>query len=140
MVNAVKLGAAVTGMSLALAAMPFSAGAVTEAQFPPRTVQDLIAICSPAKDDPMMTGSINYCHGYAEGAVIVEMAHARQPHGRKLFCLPDPPPPSGTELGNFIAWANEDPSRLQQPAIDGMFMYLAQKYPCGAQASRAGRR
>jgi Ssp1 endopeptidase immunity protein Rap1a len=140
MATCVRLGATAAGLTLALGAIPLAKAALTEAQFPPKTVQDLIAICSPARDDPMMTASINYCHGYAEGAVIVEMAHARQPHGRKLFCLPDPPPSSGTELGNFISWANEDPSRLQQPAVDGMFLYLAQKYPCSGLDSRTGRR
>lgn len=105
--------------------------ALTEAQFPPRTVRDLIAICGPASDDPMRTAALNYCHGYVEGAVVVEEAHESQPRARKLFCLPSPPPPSGQELASFIGWANAAPSRLDQPAIDGMFLYLAQKYPCG---------
>ena len=105
--------------------------ALTAAQFPPATVRDLIAICSPAQDDPMMTAAVNYCHGYAEGAVIVEEAHESQRRARKLFCLPTPRPPSGKELVDFTAWANAEPSRLNQPAVDGMFLYLAQKYPCG---------
>ena len=105
--------------------------ALTEAQFPPTKVRDLIAICAPAQDDPMMTAAVNYCHGYAEAAVVVEEAHERQRQGRKLFCMPNPPPPSGQELANFVAWANAEPSRLDQPAVDGMFLYLAQKYPCG---------
>jgi len=42
---------------------------VTEAQFPPRTVRDLIEICAPASEDPKMTAAINYCHGFAQGAV-----------------------------------------------------------------------
>jgi hypothetical protein len=36
---------------------------VRVSQFPPRTVRDLIEICAPAKDDPMMTAAINCCHG-----------------------------------------------------------------------------
>lgn len=108
--------------------------ALTPSQFPPHTVRDLIAICAPAKDDPMMTAAVNYCHGYAEAAVVVEEAHAKQRRARKLFCLPEmPSPPSDAELSSFIAWANADPSRLDQPAIDGMFLYLAQKYPCEPQ-------
>jgi len=105
--------------------------AVTESQFPPQTVRDLIAICGPALDDPLRTAAINFCQGYVQGAVIVEEAHASQRGGRKLFCLPDPRPPAGSELTRFVAWANEQPSRLDQGAVDGMFLYLAQKYPCG---------
>lgn len=140
MVVEVKKRAAVLGLAVALGSPGISSAAVLESQFPPRTVQDLIAICSPAKDDPMMTAAINYCHGYAEGAVVVEMAHESQRGGRKLFCLPNPPPPSGSELGSFIVWANQDPSRLMQPAIYGMFLYLAQKYPCANQSAGTGRR
>lgn len=130
------------GMALIVA---FTAGAtiasanVTESQFPPRTVRDLIEVCAPAKDDPMMTAAINYCHGFAQGAVIVEEAHEEHRDVRKLFCLPSPPPPSGSEISKFIAWANAMPSRLDEPAVDGMFIYLAETYPCPQEATRRGR-
>ena len=110
--------------------------AVTESQFPPNTVRDLIAICSADKNDPMMTAAVNFCHGFAVGAVIVEEAHEAQRGARKLFCLPNPPPPRGSELSTFIGWANEQPTRLDMPAIDGMFIYLAGKYPCPAEAAK----
>jgi len=66
------------------------------------------------------------------GAVIVEEAHEKRGPARKLFCLPDPRPASGRELADFVALANAEPSRLDQPAIDGMFLYLAQKFLCGS--------
>lgn len=121
-----------------IAVVAASAAAVTESQFPPHTVRDLIAICAPDKDDPLAAASVNFCHGYAEAAVIVEEAHEMQRGARKLFCLPSPPPPRGTELSSFIAWANERPARLEMGAIDGMFIYLAGKYPC--PAAGRGRR
>ncbi|MGA8759380.1 MAG: Rap1a/Tai family immunity protein [Stellaceae bacterium] len=122
------------GLPLAAVLMAASAAAasamVSEAQFPPHTVADLIAICAPAKDDPLMTAAVNFCHGYVEGAVDVEEAHEMQRGGRKLFCLPTPRPPRGLEIAAFTAWANERQARLEMPAIDGMFIYLAGKYPC----------
>ena len=102
-------------------------------------MRDLIAICAPDKTDPLYTAAVNFCHGLAEGAVIVEEAHERQRGGRKLFCLPSPPPPRGSEIDSFVAWANERPARLDMPAIDGMFIYLAGKYPCPAEAPRKRR-
>ena len=113
--------------------------AVKESDFPPRTVRDLIEICSPDQNDPMMTAAVNFCHGFVEGAVIVEEAHEAQKGARRLFCLPTPPPPRGSELSSFIAWANEQPGRLDMPAIDGAFIYLAGRYPCPAEARRYGR-
>src|SRR5258708_32936161 len=76
--------------------------AVTESQFPPNTVRDLIAICSADKNDPMMTAAVNFCHGFAEGAAIVEEAHEAQRRGRKALFLPKPPPPRGSELRTCI--------------------------------------
>ena len=127
------------GAALLLAGATAAPAAVTESQFPPSAVRDLIAICSPDKDDPLMTAAVNFCHGYAEGAVDVEEAHEAQRGGRKLFCLPTPRPPRGSELTSFIAWANERPARLDMPAIDGMFIYLAGKYPCPAAGKRRSR-
>jgi hypothetical protein len=122
------------GVALIVGATIASAN-VTESQFPPRTLRDLIDICAPAKEDPMMTAAINYCHGFAQGAVAVEEAHGGHRDVRKLFCLPSPPPPSGSEITRFIAWANALPSRLDEPAIDGMFIYLAETYPCPQEAT-----
>src|SRR5215831_3586510 len=112
---------------------------VTDSQFPPNTVRDLIAICSEDKDDPRMTAAVNFCHGFVEGAVIVEEANESHKGARKLFCLPTPRPPRGSELTNFIAWANEQPARLDMPSIDGMFIYLAQRFPCPEQADTKRR-
>jgi hypothetical protein len=129
-----RLKSVLFGTVLAIAGTTAAMAAVTESEFPPRTVRDLIAICAPELSDPMMTGAVNFCHGYAEGAVDVEEAHEAQRGARKLFCLPTPPPPRGSELTSFISWANEQPARLDMPAIDGMFIYLAGKYPCPAEA------
>jgi Rap1a immunity proteins len=119
---------------LVIAGTTAAAAPVTESEFPPKTVRDLIAICAPEPSDPMMTAAVNFCHGYAEGAVDVEEAHEAQKGTRKLFCLPTPPPPRGAELSSFITWATAQPARLDMPAIDGMFIYLAGKYPCPAEA------
>jgi hypothetical protein len=113
--------------------------AVTESQFPPNTVRDLIAICAADKEDPRMTAAVNFCHGFVEGAVIVEEANEAHKGARKLFCLPSPRPPRGSELTSFIAWANDQPARLDMPSIDGIFIYLAQKFPCPAEAPRSRR-
>lgn len=130
---ALLVGAAVTPLTLAPAAV------VTDAQFPPNTVRDLIAICAPAPDDPRMTASVNFCHGFVEGAVIVEEANEAHKGVPRLFCLPSPRPPRGSELANFTIWANQQPGRLDMPSIDGVFVYLTQKFPCTAETSTRRR-
>src|ERR1700751_549449 len=100
-----KAGGAALSVVLTVGATIASAAA-TESQFPPSTVRDLIEICAPAKEDPMTTAAINYCHGFAEGAGRVAEAHEGQRDARKLFRLPSPRPASGSEITKFIAWAN----------------------------------
>jgi Rap1a immunity proteins len=132
-------GAGLGGGGVVLAPPTPAPAAVTESQFPPNTVRDLIAICAADKDDPRMTAAVNFCHGFVEGAVIVEEANESHKGARKLFCLPSPRPPRGSELINFTAWANEQPARLDMPSIDGMFIYLAQRFPCPEQAATKRR-
>ena len=133
------MGAALlAGATVALPTL--ASAAVTDAQFPPNNVRDLLAICAPDKDDPRMTASVNFCHGFIEGAVIVEEANEGHKGARKLFCLPSPRPPRGSELTNFIVWANELPERLDMPSIDGVFVYLAERFPCPAEAASSRRR
>lgn len=132
-----KVGVLTLGVTL-MAGATIASAAVTQSQFPPRTVRDLIAICAPAQEDPMMTAAINYCHGFAQGAVAVEEAHEDHRDARKLFCLPSPRPAEGSEITKFISWANVLPSRLDEPAIDGIFIYLAETYPCPQEVT--GRR
>lgn len=110
-----------------------AAAAVTASQFPPRTVRDLIGICAPANNDPMRTAAVSYCNGYVTGAVIVEKANGMQKNAHPLFCLPTPPPTHSQALAAFTAWANAQPARLGEPAIDGLFTYLAATYPCAGQ-------
>jgi hypothetical protein len=134
------VGAAIAAAGAIFAPPTAAPAAVTEAEFPPNTVRELIAICAPDKDDPRMTASVNFCHGFVEGAVIVEEANEGHKGARKLFCLPSPRPPRGSELTNFIAWANQQPGRLDMPSIDGVFVYLAERFPCPAEAAPSKRR
>src|SRR5215831_20090539 len=84
------LGAALLAIGVILVPPIPAPAAVADAQFPPSNVRDLIAICAPAPDDPRMTGSVNFCQGFVEGAVIVEEANEAHKGARKLFCLPSP--------------------------------------------------
>src|SRR5579884_1425887 len=104
----------VLAAALAAGVVAPARAAVTARDFPPRTVRDLIAICSAGKDDPMMTAAVNFCHGYVEGAVEVQEAHMARMRGRRLFCIPSPPPSRNEALSAFTAWANADPSRLDR--------------------------
>ena len=133
-------GASLLVANIILAPSLRASAAVTESEFPPNSVRELIAICAPDKDDPAMTAAVNFCQGFVEGAVVVEEANEARKGARKLLCLPSPRPPRGTELANFITWANQLPGRLDMPSIDGVFIYLAEKFPCTTETTGQRRK
>lgn len=113
------------------------AAPVSPDQFPPKTTRDFIALCSATKDDPLMTAAVNYCQGFAEGAVQVGEAYAATvPVTRKPFCLPSPPPSNDQALAAFTQWANDKPTRLDEPAVVGILHFVTDSYPCPRPAPR----
>jgi hypothetical protein len=121
----------------ATVAVTAAQAALTRDQFPPRTTGDLIALCSASKDDPLMTAAVNFCQGFAEGAV--EMALSYESMGRKdrqPFCLPTPRPTHDQALAQLVAWANADPKRLDDTPVVGLIRFLIQQYPCPRPAAK----
>ncbi len=123
--------AALLALAPALFAAP-SAFAVTEADFAAKTTGDLVNLCSAdPKEGSMATAALNFCHGYAQGAVTVQMEIQAASKRPKLFCFPDPAPTRTQSLSEFVTWAKADPTRLTQPAADGLMGFLHERFPCG---------
>jgi Rap1a immunity proteins len=126
--------------ALATVACVTAQAAVSRDQFPPRTTGDLVALCGAGKDDPLMTAAVNFCQGFAEGAVEVALGYesmARQ--NRKPFCLPTPGPSHNEALAQFAAWANAEPKRLDEPPGVGLIRFLVHQYPCPQPAMKRGQ-
>ena len=114
-----------------LALLPASAGhAATEANFGAGTTGDLVELCAATPDNALGTAAVNFCEGFAQGAVSVEMQNLAAFRGAKLFCMPNPPPSRNEALGEFVRWARASPDRLAQPPADGLFRFLGERYPC----------
>ena len=39
-----------------------------------------------------------------------------------------------------MTWVNQLPGRLDMPSIDGVFIHLAERFPCPAEAASSKRR
>jgi hypothetical protein len=115
------------GLALLLPGMPHAA---TEANFGARTTGDLVALCSAPPDSALGTAADNFCEGFVEGAVAVELENMAAFRGRRLFCLPNPPPSRSEAMSQFVAWAGAAPDRLTQSSTDGLFHFLMERYPC----------
>jgi Rap1a immunity proteins len=112
--------------------LPSAADAATEANFDAKTTGDLVALCSAAPDNGVGTAALNFCEGYIQGAVTVEMLNMAGFRGSKLFCLPNPPPSRLQAISGFVNWARTAPDRMAQSATDGLFRFISEQYPCSS--------
>jgi len=122
------LGWAAGGL-LALAAA--GAQAVEPGDFEVRTAQDLVELCSAVPPDPNAVEAIHFCHGFGSGAWNYhEAVHTGPEADPDFVCLPDPAPTRTEALAGFVRWAEQNPQHLQEPAVDALFRYLTESYPC----------
>ena len=91
-----------------------------------RTAGDLAALCATDPGSPGGDAKINFCHGFAQGAVD-DRIHAEGP---KLFCFPNPTPPRSATLREFVGWVRANPSNRDMPVLDGLFKFLGERFPC----------
>jgi hypothetical protein len=117
----------IAGAVLAAALMPLRAHAVTEQNFGARTMEDLVTLCSADPKEPMGVAARNFCHGYAQGAIEVQLE--RQGRHRR-FCFPNPSPSRSTTLDEFVQWARAHQDRMSDRAADSLFAFMTERFPC----------
>ncbi len=104
-----------------------SAQAAQQVTLHARTSGDLAELCAPNPKEPAADAKINYCHGFAQAAVDLELKHTGD---KKPFCFPSPAPTRSATLGEFANWVRALPEHRTLPATDGLFQFLAQRFPC----------
>jgi hypothetical protein len=91
-----------------------------------RTASDLADICSANPRDATGPARLNYCDGFAQGAVDVELRHAG---ATKPFCIA-PGTKREVTLHEFSSWVRAVPSRGADEATSGLLHFLAERFPC----------
>ena len=92
---------------LALTGLPLRAQAAPRAiNLHARTAGELAELCGANPREPAADAKINYCHGFAQGAVDVELHHAGP---KKPFCFPNPMPTRTATLNEFVDWVRALP-------------------------------
>lgn len=116
---------------LAVPAVPRAAA--TAVTFQVQTTRDLVDLCTTPANDPLGQAADNFCVGFAVGAyaVLKELNDARG--AARLFCPPEPPPTRTQAIAGFLQWAKDNPGQLSRPPADGVYLFLAQQYPCPAR-------
>ena len=108
----------------------------TENSFLVRSTRDLVDVCAPAPSDPLATAAVNFCQGFMVGAYQYYTIDAAATN-RQLFCPPSPLPSRNEAIAQFVTWAKARPAVLDQVAVEGMFRFLAERYPCPPQTTSA---
>ena len=70
---------------------------------------------------------INFCHGFAQGAVDVTL---QQSGDKKPFCFPSPPPRRTQTMAEFVSWVHAQPERQRLGSTQGLFQFLGERFPC----------
>lgn len=125
----VKTLAAAAGLAVLCLSLPAWA-ATSETNFQVKTTRDLVTLCATPPSDPMATAAVNFCEGFAVGAYQYHVVAEAATNAKPLFCWPSPAPSRDDAITAFIAWSRQHNEVLDRNAIDGMFSFLKDRYPC----------
>ncbi len=91
------------------------------------TAGELADVCAVNPRERAADARINFCHGFAQGAIDVELHHAGE---KKPFCFPNPSPSRAATMNEFVGWVRSMPDRRNMPSAEGLFRFLAERFPC----------
>lgn len=91
------------------------------------TAGELADLCASAPLKPGTDARINFCRGFAQGAITVKLD---QTADKKPFCFPSPSPSRAKTMSEFVAWVKAMPERRSLGSAEGLFQFLGERYPC----------
>ena len=94
------------------------------------TAQDLVTVCGVPPSDPNYTAAIHFCRGYGHGAIQYYLVQALADPAEQFLCFPDPPPTREEGWAQFMAWLDAHPEYLENEAVDVLFRFLGETFPC----------
>jgi hypothetical protein len=117
-------------LALAFTVVGWSAGAQSPENFKVDTAADLVALCSAEPTSADYSAAIHFCHGFGSGAYHYYAIEAEADPARKFICQPEPHPTRTEVINGFLAWMKKNPQYLNSEAVDVVFRYLGETYPC----------
>ncbi len=104
------------------------AALTADVKYQVRDTADLVAVCEANPRAPDVNTSLAFCHGFLTGSV--HFYHAGVPESSRFACAPDPAPSRSEVMDAFVKWAKARSQYMSQPAVETLFRYLAETYPC----------
>lgn len=97
-------------------------------QYRARTAGELATVCGTPPSDADAPTALAFCHGVLAGAYGYFVA--TMPAEDRFVCLPNPGPTRAQVADGFVAWMKARPNLAGDGAIDALFRYAADAYPC----------
>jgi hypothetical protein len=104
------------------------AALTADVKYQVRDAADLVAICDTSPRARDIGPALAFCHGFLTGAA--HFYFAAIPESSRFACAPDPVPSRSEVMDEFVKWAKARSQYLSQPAVETLFRYLAETYPC----------
>jgi Rap1a immunity proteins len=92
-----------------------------------QTAGDLAEICAARPGEPAADAKINFCLGFAQGVIDLDLEHAGD---KKPFCIPRPGPSRRETMTQFARWVGEASDRRSMPAAAGVIRFMGERFPC----------
>lgn len=102
--------------------------AADQHEFHVKNAGGLVEICGIANGDAQYEKAMAFCHGYLVGSYQFYKATVNQED--RFICEPNPTPSLAEVVDGFVAWSKKYPQYLNDKAVDTLFRYLEEKYPC----------
>jgi Rap1a immunity proteins len=93
-----------------------------------RTAGELAKVCGTPSSDPDAATATAFCHGVLAGAY--GYFEASTPAAERFVCLPNPSPTRSQVASGFVDWLKAHPTMNNDGAIDALFRYAAEAFPC----------
>jgi hypothetical protein len=106
------------------------ASELTVEDFVVDSTEDLVDLCSVKADSPIAKEAIHFCEGFCVGAYHYYKASHDGPDAIQWVCFPKPAPSRTAVIDQFVSWAKAHPKYMKEDAVETLFRFLAEKYPC----------
>jgi len=105
-----------------------AAQAATLEQYSLASAAHLAQVCGPQSSQSEAATAAAFCHGVLAGAY--GYFESTTPAADRFVCAPDPRPTRTQVANGFVAWMKSHPQFNKEPAIDTLFRYAAEAFPC----------
>jgi hypothetical protein len=111
--------------------------AATSESFQVKNAQDLIDLCAAQRNDPIAIQAIHFCEGYLTGVYHYHQGLVSGRGQRPVFCPTGTLPTRDEAVQMFVTWGHAHPQFMSEPAVDTIFRWASETWPCSRTNRRA---